>query len=107
MMPAQMRVVRKQPVVSRPARPAAAHMPSLSVDPTPEPAAAPVEKPADEFDDFMSSMKELGAMFKKLDTNQDGFLSFDEMVAAARGLPPAGAAAPDEPPDEIDEEGYF
>lgn len=62
MMPAQMRVVRKQPVVSRPARPAAAHMPSLSVDPTPEPAAAPVEKPADEFDDFMSSMKELGAM---------------------------------------------
>ena len=52
-------------------------------------------------------MKELGAMFKKLDTNQDGFLSFDEMVAAARGLPPAGAAAPDEPPDEIDEEGYF
>ena len=34
-------------------------------------------------------MKELGAMFKKLDTNQDGFLS-DEMVAAARGLAAGG-----------------
>ena len=52
-------------------------------------------------------MKELGAMFKTIDTSGDGFVSFDEMVAAARGLPPAGAAAPDEPPDEIDEEGYF
>ena len=53
------------------------------------------------------TMKELGAMFKTIDTSGDGFVSFDEMVAAARGLPPAGAAAPDEPPDEIDEEGYF
>ena len=41
------------------------------------------------------------------DAPSENFVSFDEMVAAARGLPPAGGAAPDEPPDEIDEEGYF
>ena len=59
MMPASMRVARQQPaVVKRPARPVAAYMPTLQAEPS---AAAPAA-PADEFDDFMSSMKELGAM---------------------------------------------
>ena len=51
-------------------------------------------------------MKELGAMFKKLDTNQDGFLSFDEMVAAARKASPPQSAAAVSSADEIDDDDF-
>lgn len=75
MMPAAVRIVRQQPVVKR--RPAAAHMPTLQSETAPPalPAAAPAPAPAttaaasstpvakgDDFDDFMSSMRELGAV---------------------------------------------
>ena len=64
MVPAAVRVVRKPAVISRP-RPAAAHMPNLApsvpaLNPAPEPAAAAA--PVDEMEDFMSSMREMGAM---------------------------------------------
>ena len=51
-------------------------------------------------------MKELGAMFKTIDTSGDGFVSFDEMVAAARKASPPQSAAAVSSADEIDDDDF-
>ena len=53
-----------------------------------------------------TTMKELGAMFKTIDTSGDGFLSFDEMVAAARKASPPQSAAAVSSADEIDDDDF-
>ena len=52
------------------------------------------------------TMKELGAMFKTIDTSGDGFVSFDEMVAAARKASPPQSAAAVSSADEIDDDDF-
>ena len=53
-----------------------------------------------------TTMKELGAMFKTIDTSGDGFVSFDEMVAAARKASPPQSAAAVSSADEIDDDDF-
>ncbi len=47
-----------------------------------------------------------GAMFKTIDTSGDGFVSFDEMVAAARKASPPQSAAAVSSADEIDDDDF-